>query len=263
MLGFVILLYACSHDNSAVKIAPPEMDYAFNEEEVIVIPMHTKLRMNVQENFITFQFVTTYEQAAFLRRNAPYLALQTGDYTFNALEVKLGERVELDEQAYYSLLFKVNDTAAGLEDMPKEFETISVFISDHNLFTKNFGGISVIEDSSEEVFHAWTTSEIIKKGVNDFTAAFYNGTEEAIQLVKVFVEESYASAYAIDVLPLTIDANSNAHFDFRIEMYKDIPLDQQLQLYATFSNGQQKRLATYYPNHNVDHYVKTLHNSLK
>lgn len=154
MLSILLLfiLAGCSADLSAKEPFPVESDYPFNAQLVQEVPNQITLKIFPSSNEFKINFVTTYEQAAFLKRNEPYITIETVEQNFVLPKAKadliIGERFEIEDAVYYAMKIHVRASAAELEGIPQSFSQLEVKLENMPLMTLNIGNISFSDEAT-------------------------------------------------------------------------------------------------------------------
>lgn len=149
-LVFIFLLAGCSADLTAKEPFPVEKDYPFNAQLVQEVPNDITLKIFPSINEFNINFVTTYEQAAFLKRNEQYLAFETVEhnYLLPKAELIIGERFEIEDVVYYAMKIQVKASAAELEGIPQSFSQLEVKLENMPFLTLKVGNISFSEEAT-------------------------------------------------------------------------------------------------------------------
>ena len=149
----VVFLVGCSADYSAKEPFPAEQNYEFNPQLVEALQVDQIQKLYSSGNKLVFYFVTTYEQAAFLKRNAAYLSLRTVPHAFEFPRMKLTllDRFEIDDAVYYGM--KIQLEGIGLEwlDVPTSFSTVELLHEQKPLFQLVVGEVAFREDGAGHV----------------------------------------------------------------------------------------------------------------
>ena len=97
--------------------------------------------------------MTTYEQAAFLKRNAAYLTIQTANepFQFSNMKLTLLDRIEIDEAVYYGLKVQLEGTGKEWLDIPKTFSKLEVYLEQELLFQFDVGNVVFREEGNAYV----------------------------------------------------------------------------------------------------------------
>ena len=148
--ALILLLAGCSADMSAKEPYPVEKDYPFNERLVQEVPNNITLKTYPSSNEFKINFVTTYEQAAFLKRNESYITFETIGNNFKLPKASLviGERFEIEDLVYYAMKIHVRATKAELEGIPQSFSQLEVKLEGVPLMTLNIGNVSFSEEAT-------------------------------------------------------------------------------------------------------------------
>ena len=146
----IFLLAGCSADMSAKEPYSIEKDYPFNERLVQGVPNNITLKLYPSSNEFKINFVTTYEQAAFLKRNEAYLTFETVEQNFilPKAELIIGERFEIDDSVYYAMKIHVRATTADLEGIPQSFSQIEMKLENTPLKTLNIGNVLFSDEAT-------------------------------------------------------------------------------------------------------------------
>lgn len=147
-----LLLTGCSADKRASEVPPPEKDFHFESDLVDVVPVPNEYVLKNEGNELSIQLVTTYEQAAFLRRNTAYIKVETveGDFEFAHSSIQLGNRIELDHQVYYSMVVILKGPYSEWVNIPKNFSTLVFSLEEQVLMEKDIGQVQIVETYSVE-----------------------------------------------------------------------------------------------------------------
>lgn len=152
LIVLIFILAGCSADLSAKEPFPVERDYPFNAQLVKEVPNEIILKIYPSSNKFNINFVTTYEQAAFLKRNEPYITFETVEQNYVLPKAKadliIGERFEIDDAVYYSMKIQVRASAAELDGIPKSFSQLEVKLDNMPLMTLNIGNISFSDEAT-------------------------------------------------------------------------------------------------------------------
>lgn len=148
--ALILLLAGCNADMSAKEPYPVEKNYPFNESLVQEVPNNITLKTYPSSNEFKINFVTTYEQAAFLKRNEPYITFETVGHNFILPKASLviGERYELEDSVYYAMKIHVRATKADLEGIPQSFSQIEMKLGNAPLKILNIGNITFSEEAT-------------------------------------------------------------------------------------------------------------------
>ena len=149
-MALILLLAGCSADMSAKEPYPVEKDYPFNERLVQEVPNNITLKLYPSSNEFKVNFVTTYEQAAFLKRNEPYIIFETVEQNFILPKASLiiGDRFEIDDSVYYAMKIHVRATIADLEGIPQSFSQIEMKLENTPLKILNIGNVSFSDEAT-------------------------------------------------------------------------------------------------------------------
>lgn len=146
----IFILAGCSADLSAKEPFPVERDYPFNAQLVQEVPNQITLKIFPSSNEFKVYFVTTYEQAAFLKRNEPYITFETVEQNFvlPKADLILDERFEIGDAVYYAMKIHVRASAAELEGVPQSFSQLEVKLENMPLMTLNIGNILFSDEAT-------------------------------------------------------------------------------------------------------------------
>lgn len=149
----VVVLAGCSEDYSAREPFPVEQDYGFDPSLVEALQIDQIQKLYSSRNKLVFYFVTTYEQAAFLKRNAAYLALRTvpDGYELSNMKLTLLDRFEMGGGVYYGMKIQLNGTGLEWLDVPELFTSVELFIAQQPLFQMEVGTVAFREDGVAHV----------------------------------------------------------------------------------------------------------------
>ena len=164
LIALLFLLSGCTADMTAKEHYPVEKDYPFDEQLVQSVPNDVTLKIYPRSNEFQISFVTTYEQAAFLARNEPYLIYETveGNFVLPKADLKIGERIEIDDNVYYGMSIKVIGTQVEWEGVPQSFTHLRFLLEDKQLMTLNIGRIA-FDREARRVRVESTTNEKLRK----------------------------------------------------------------------------------------------------
>ena len=148
MLFFI--LAGCSADLTAKEPYPVEKNYPFNRQLVQEVPNNIMLKIYPSSNSFNINFVTTYEQAAYLKRNERYLTFETVEqnYVLQHADLVLGERFEIDDAVYYAMKIQVRASEAELDGIPQSFSQLEVKLENTPLMMLNIGNISFNDEAT-------------------------------------------------------------------------------------------------------------------
>ena len=149
----VLVLAGCSADYSAREPFPVEQDYQFDAQLVEALPIEQIKKLYSSSNKLAFYFVTTYEQAAFLKRNAAYLSLRTvpDGFQFAKMKLTLLERFEIGDDVYYGLKIQLDGTGLEWLEVPKLFTAVELALAHQPLFQLEVGTVAFREDAGTYV----------------------------------------------------------------------------------------------------------------
>ncbi|MGN7478010.1 hypothetical protein ACTHOQ_09145 [Solibacillus silvestris] len=111
--------------------------------------MNITQKLYNSSNQFKIHFVTTYEQAAFLARNEPYLTFETAEQNFlvpNA-NLTIGERIEIDDSVYYAMEIHATGSKSEWQDIPQSFTKLVILLEEQPLMTMNIGQIAFDGDA--------------------------------------------------------------------------------------------------------------------
>lgn len=143
VIVWALLLAGCSADLTAKEPFPVEKNYEFQQQLVMGLQADQMQKLYSSNNKLSFYFVTTYEQAAFLKRNAPYLTTQTAEepFQFSNMKLTLLDRFEIDKAVYYGLKVELEGTGKEWLDIPKSFSKLEVLLEQEPLFQFDVGTV--------------------------------------------------------------------------------------------------------------------------
>lgn len=144
LIALIFLLSGCSADMTAKEPYPVEKDYPFNEQLVQSVPNDVTLKIHPRSNEFKISFVTTYEQAAFLARNEPYLTYETveGNFLLPKADLKIGERIEIEDDVYYAMSIQVIGTQVEWQGVPQSFTQLRFLFENEQLMTLDIGRVA-------------------------------------------------------------------------------------------------------------------------
>ncbi|MEK5185993.1 hypothetical protein MKY27_12540 [Solibacillus sp. FSL R5-0449] len=144
LITLLFLLSGCTSDMTAKEPYPVEKDYSFDEQLVQSVPHDVTLKVYPRSNELEISFVTTYEQAAFLARNEPYLTYETveGNFVLPKADLKIGERIEIEDNVYYGMSIRVIGTQVEWQGAPQSFTHLRFMLEDEQLMILNIGRIA-------------------------------------------------------------------------------------------------------------------------
>lgn len=148
-----MLLAGCSADLTAKEPFPVEKNYEFQQQLVMGLQADQIQKLYSSINKLSFYFVTTYEQAAFLKRNIPYLTVQTAEepFRFSNMKLTLLDRFEIDEAVYYGLKVQLEGTGKEWLDITKSFSKLEIFLEQEPLFQLDVGNVVFREEGNAYV----------------------------------------------------------------------------------------------------------------
>ena len=154
-IAIVLLLAGCSADYSAREPFPVEKDYKFDSELVEALQIDQIQKLYSSSNKLVFYFVTTYEQAAFLKRNAAYLSLRTvpDRFEFANMKLTLLDRFEMGDAVYYGLKIQVDGTGLEWLEAPTLFTEVELTLAEQPLFQMEVGTVAFRKDAVAHVDH--------------------------------------------------------------------------------------------------------------
>ena len=122
-MSLILFLVGCSADMSAKEPYPVEKDYPFNERLVQEVPNNITLKTYPSSNEFKINFVTTYEQAAFLKRNETYITFKTveNNFTLPKASLVIGERFEIEDLVSHITVKAVGKSASMNSDFDDLF----------------------------------------------------------------------------------------------------------------------------------------------
>lgn len=190
-----LLLAGCGLDTSATDIAPPEIDFDFDEAAVIVVPKTKIVQLIGEVSYLHFTMYTTYEQAAYLRRNALHITLGTGDFKFHDVTTTLGERKEIGESIFYEVDFMVMEKRAVFQEAPSEIHEVSLYIADTEIFTRAISVVTVEEfDGPVEPGLAIDIKQLTEDGI---VYDMGNYTDAPVHVQQVYLEGAEAGGVVL------------------------------------------------------------------
>lgn len=149
LIALIFFLSGCTADMTAKESYPVEKDYPFNEQLVQSVPNDVTLKIYPRSNEFQISFVTTYEQAAFLARNEQHLTYETveGKFVLPKADLKIGQRIEIDDNVYYAMSIKVIGTQVEWQGVPQSFTQLRFLLENEQLMTLNIGRIAFDEEA--------------------------------------------------------------------------------------------------------------------
>ena len=151
----IVLLAGCSADYSAREPFPIEPDYEFEAQLVEALQIDQAQKLYSTSNKLVFYFVTTYEQAAFLKRNAAYLSLRTvpDRFEFANMKLTLLDRFEMGDAVYYGLKIQVDGSGLEWLEVPTLFTEVELTLAEQPLFQMEVGTVAFRKDGVAHVDH--------------------------------------------------------------------------------------------------------------
>lgn len=143
LLSCVVILAGCSTDNTAKEPFPPERIVEFKPQLVEALQIDQVQKLYSSSNKLVFYFVTTYEQAAYLKRNSAYLSLRTSPeaFSFPKMKLTLLDRFEVENEIYYGMKLQLDGSGKEWLDIPAQFTTVEVLFEQQPLFQMDVGTV--------------------------------------------------------------------------------------------------------------------------